>query len=54
MTSLIAQVNEARPHTMNTESITDEVPEIKVQESIKNTNPISFPRRRSNKNMSYE
>jgi hypothetical protein len=30
------------------------IPETKVTEHLKNSNPITFPRRRSNKNMSYE
>jgi hypothetical protein len=52
--SLISQVNEARPHNLNTESIADSVPETKVMENSKNINPVPFPRRRSNKNMTYE
>jgi hypothetical protein len=39
---------------MNTESIADSVPETKVMENSKNLNPVPFPRRRSNKNMTYE
>ena len=39
---------------MNTESIADSVPETKVMENSKSLNPVPFPRRRSNKNMTYE
>lgn len=51
---MISQVNQARPHNMNTESIADSLPETKVMENSKNINPVPFPRRRSNKNMTYE
>lgn len=52
---MISQVNQARPQDeSNSDSIIESVPDTKVNESLKAGTTVPFPRRRSNKNLTYE